>query len=160
MVGAVGLLLVGGTAGCTNPVRGGGPPSRVPVYGRNEQEARVGLEHWVSTTASDPDDGDRSNLAWLDAGEERRLVEVPVGDIGITADLLHRDDQRNVLLQVSPDSDAFSAHGYVITVLSNPVRGVGEPGEPVVGESTPGDEAVVGDYIRIAPRPADGSDAA
>jgi len=80
-------------------------------------------------------------------------VNRPTGsDMGITVDLQHRDDQRNVLLHVDPESDVFSDAGYLITVLSEPVRDVGTPDQPVSHESVSSDENVTADFIRIAPR--------
>jgi len=80
-------------------------------------------------------------------------VTRPTGSgIGITADLQQRDDQRNVLLHVNPESKAFSEAGYRITVLSEPVSGVGTPDQPVSYESVPSKESIAADFIRIAPR--------
>jgi len=80
-------------------------------------------------------------------------VNRPTGSgIGITVDLRHRDDQRNVLLHVNPESGVFSEAGYLVTVLSEPVGGVGTPDQPVSHESVPSDESIAADFVRIAPR--------
>ena len=80
-------------------------------------------------------------------------VNLPMGAaISITADLRHRDAQRNVLLHVNPESDVFSEAGYLITVLSEPVRDVGTPGQPVSHESVPSEKSITADFIRITPR--------
>ena len=162
---------------------GSGLPDRVPLHARNERDEHVSLAYWCFTTASVPDERDIDGVAELNSGEEARLTEIPVdasgedadltssreagnpgerptpgkrspgSNIGITADLQHRDDQRNVLLHVDPESDAFSKAGYLITVLSEPIRDVGTPDQPVSHESVSSDESVAADVIRIAPRP-------
>jgi hypothetical protein len=180
------LLLTGSLAGCAGLVDGAEQlPAEIPLYGQNDRDDRVSLAYWVSTTASTPDGVALDGVAQLEAGEARKLTRIPVeapsdgtnstptgtseredgypnrrssgSVIDITADLLHRDDQRNVLLQINPDSEAFSETGYVITVRGTVTGDVGTPGRPVAHESVPGDETVVADYIRISPRSEKGS---
>lgn len=159
VLAGVGVLLSGSVAGCTSPIRGDEPPSTIPVYGRNLRQVQVKLRHWITTTATGS--SERSDATWIDPEGETQLAEVPVGVIGITANILWFDDrrvenQRNVLLKIDPDSKAFSAEGYVITVLSGHAEHAGDPDEPVVQESVPADEAVAADFIRIAPRSSGG----
>jgi hypothetical protein len=150
------------------------------LYARNNRNEHVSLAYWCSTTASVPNDLDIDGVAQLERGDEAQLTEIPVesssdevsrtntqtssqggeyplkrptgSGIGITADLQQWDDQRNVLLHVDPASDAFSETGYRITVLSEPVRDIGTPDQPVSHGSVPSNESITADFIRIAPR--------
>ncbi len=177
---ASGLAVIGSLAGCSGLVRGSSLPNRIPLYARNDRDEHVSLAYWCSSTASVPDDRDLDGVAQLESGEAEQLTEIPVeasegeasrtpsqtssqgenypvtrstgSNIGITADLQQRDDQRNVLLHVNPSSDVFSEAGYRITVLSEPIRDLGTPGQPVSHESVSSDEGITADYIRIAPR--------
>ncbi len=113
--------------------------TEIPVAAPDDEANRT------STRQSPREDGESSSSP--------TPVNRPTGsDIGITADLQHRDNQRNVLLHVNSESDVFSDTGYLITVLSEPVKDVGTPAQPVSHESVSSDESVAADFIRIAPR--------